>query len=293
MENKNIKGEIKDRASALRLRTLTVTLVLVVALIFYFLVVLVKKEVDWVEFVILCSVQIITYLTYFPDGELFGQRNIDFINNKASYNSKANKINEDCKISALREYCDYEYEERKERYIQKECGAIGITKTELEELKGKPAKEIKKLTEYEFKTPNGSKLIFFTREKRKRLYGLIFKEIPVEKNNVSTIMSAVENDEAKSIRDGSITYKAKAYVRKFFMAIVVGGIFAYIGWKTKDGVGFAEIVSIFMCIAALVVTAVMSFNNGETNTKVYKNQFYLKLANYIDGFNEWYSKKQK
>ena len=59
-----------------------------------------------------------------------------------------------------------------------------------------------------------SRLIFFSKHKRKILYNLIFKPLPVEKNYPETIMSAVENNGNKAIKDGSISYKAQSYIRK-------------------------------------------------------------------------------
>ena len=46
-------------------------------------------------------------------------------------------------------------------------------------------------------------------------------------------------------------------------------------------------------ITTLFTTAVMAFTSGETCSKVHKSHFYLDLANFIDGFNEWNSKTNK
>ena len=295
-ENKYAKT-IKDKASTIRLRTWTLTLAVVITLVFYFLVqVSTKQAINPVDFVFLCIVQIIAHCLYFPDGYLYGQKNQSFIDNKTAYNEKASEINQHRRIGKLREYCKVEYEERKQRYILNECGAIDITIDELNILKQLGEKEIKHLKKYEFKymvtKEDGSqeeqaKLIFFSRVKRKKLYDLIFKELPVEPNHPETIMSAVENDGTKAVRDGSVAYKTFSYVRKILQAVVFGGIFAYIGYTVRDGFGIAEIVQIFMYLTSLFSTAVMSFSSGETCSKVYKSHFYVDLVNFIDGFNEW------
>ena len=137
------------------------------------------------------------------------------------------------------------------------------------------------------------RLIFFSKHKRKILYNLIFKPIPVEKNYPETIMSAVENNGNKAIRDGSISYKSHSYIRKILMAVVVGGIFAYIGYTLRDGFGFTQVVQICMYITTLFTTAVMAFTSGEICSKVHKSHFYLDLANFLDSFNEWNSKQPK
>jgi hypothetical protein len=161
-------------------------------------------------------------------------------------------------------------------------------------LKQKTEKEIKELDKIEIKEmvkgEEKSKLMFFSKKKRAILYNLIFKPLPVEKNYPETIMSAVENNGNKAIKDGSISYKTRSYIRKILTAIVVGGVFAYIGYALRDGFGFAQVVQICLYVTTLFTTAVMAFSSGETCSKVHKSHFYLDLANFIDGFNEWNSK---
>ena len=288
-EEKKFKNFTKDRISTIRLRTWTLTLAIIVSLIFYFLVSITTQQVNIIDFAMLATVQILVYLIYFPDGELCGQKNPSFISNRTAYNEKATRINTEHKIKDLRLYCKYEYEERKERYIEHECNIIGITLSELDVLKQRSAAEIKKIPSLEV----DGRLIFFTKAKRKRLYNIIFKELPVEENYPETIMSAVEFDINNAIHDKSISFRILSYIRKAFMAIVVGFIFAYIGYTLKDGIGLIEIVSICMYLTTMFATAVMSFTSGETNTKVYKNNFYISLSNFIDAFFEWSEKLEQ
>lgn len=297
-ESENFKRATKQRVETIRLRTWTLTLAILISLALYLLVnVTTKQSVNWIDFVFLCTMQIIVHSLYFPDGDLFGQKDTAFINNKSAYNEKASEINEKKEIANLRKYCNYEFEERKQRYIQNQCGLIGITLEELELLKQHDEKYILELRSFETKEiVNGeekSRLIFFSKHKRKILYNLIFKPLPVEKNYPETIMSAVENNGNKAIKDGSISYKAQSYIRKILTAVVVGGIFAYIGYTLRDGFGFAQVVQICMYVTTLFTTAVMAFTSGETCSKVHKSHFYLDLANFIDGFNEWNSKTNK
>lgn len=294
-ENKYLNAT-KNRLTTVRLRTWTLTLAIVVSLIFYLLVnVTTKQDVNWVDFILLCTLQIVVYSLYFPDGDLFGQKDTAFISNKKAYNEKATEINQQKQIAKLREYCKAEYEERKQRYILNELGKLEMTQEELELFKEKTEKEIKELDYFEVKEKvNGeekSKLIFFSKYKKKILYNLLFKPLPIEENHPETIMSAVENDGNKAIKDGSIAYKTQSYIRKVLMAVVVGGVFAYIGYTVRDGFGWVEVVSICMYLTTLFTTAVMAFTSGETCSKVYKSHFYLDLANFIDGFNEWNSKQ--
>lgn len=297
-ESENFKRATKQRVETIRLRTWTLTLAILISLALYLLVnVTTRQSINWIDFVLLCTMQIIVHSLYFPDGDLFGQKDSAFISNKSAYNEKASEINEKKEIANLRKYCNYEFEERKERYILNQCGLIGITLEELDVLKQKSEKDILELEKFETKEiVNGeekSRLMFFSKHKRKILYDLIFKPLPVEKNHPETIMSAVENNGNRAIKDGSISYKAQSYIRKILTAVVVGGIFAYIGYTLRDGFGFAQVVQICMYVTTLFTTAVMAFTSGETCSKVHKSHFYLDLANFIDGFNEWNSKTNK
>lgn len=293
--NRNEMGEmVKSRASSIRIRTWTLTLAIIVTLSLTILVnITTKQEMSYIDFCLVSVLQVLTHCLYFPDGEIFGQKNKTFIDNKQAYNEKASEINQKKKIKKLREYCNVEFEERKQRYISNECGALDITLEEFEILKGKSEEEIKHLKSYEFvyvdpqTKAESSKLIFFSRSKRKKLYDLIFKKLPVEANYPETIMSAVENNGNKAIRDGSLSYKAHSYIRKVLQAVVIGGVFAYIGYTVRDGIGITEIVQIFMYLTALFSTAVLAFSSGETCSKVYKSRFYVELVNFIDGFTEW------
>jgi hypothetical protein len=296
-ENKYVNAT-KQRFETIRLRTWTLTLAILISLALYIVVnVSTRQSINWVDFILLCTMQIVVHSLYFPDGDIFGQKDTAFISNKGAYNKKANEINEKKEIANLRKYCNFEFEERKQRYIQNQCGLIGITIEELELLKQHDEKYILELQSFETKEfVNGeekSRLIFFSKHKRKILYDLIFKPLPVEKNYPETIMSAVENNGNKAIRDGSISYKIHSYIRKVLTAFVVGGVFAYIGYTLRDGFGFAQVVQICMYITTLFTTAVMAFSSGETCSKVHKSHFYLDLANFIDGFNEWNSKQPK
>lgn len=296
-ENKYVNAT-KSRIATIRIRTWTLTLAILISLALYILVnVTTRQSINWIDFALLCVMQIILHSLYFPDGDLFGQKDSAYISNKIAYNTKANEINNKKEISNLRKYCDFEFEERKERYILNQCSIIGITLEELEMLKQKTEKEIKELEKIETKEiidgEEKGRLIFFSKHKRKMLYNLIFKPIPVEKNYPETIMSAVENNGNKAIRDGSISYKAQSYIRKILTAVVIGGIFAYIGYTLRDGFGFAQVVQIVIYVTTMFATSVMAFTSGETCSKVHKSHFYLELANFIDGFNEWNSKQPK
>lgn len=287
--NENLK-EVTNRLTTIRVRTWTLTLAIIVTLIFYFLVNLATKQaINPIDFILLCVVQIIVHCLYFPDGSLYGEKNHTFITNKKLYNEKASAINNKGQIAQLRAFCKHEFLERQQRYIVNECGVIGISIEELEQFKQLDEKTIKTLKSFELKNADGtpSKLIFFSKFKRQKLYKLLFHKIPVTENFPETILSAVENNGNHAIKDESIHYKITSYVRKFLLAVVIGGVFAYIGYTVRDGFGLAEVVNILMYLTTIFTTAVMAFSSGENCSKIYKNRFYVELTNFIDRFNEW------
>ena len=281
---------LKERAETIRLRTLTLTGVLLVALVLYFLVsVTTGGEINWIDFIILSATTILMHYLYFPDGKLFGEKNPQFIQNRDAYNEKAGAVNDNKHIGKLREYCVIEWNRRKEQYIVNELGAIGITHEEFEYFKTLDKKEILSMQKVELTTNGETRTLFFSPTKKKRLAKLLFKELPIEPNTPETIMSAVENSGYRAIKDKSIGYERRAHLKKFFMAIVIGGLSAYIGFKVKDGFSLATIDSIFSFLTSMFSTAVVSYTSGETTIRVYKNRFYLELCNFLDGFNEWVS----
>ena len=286
---------IHDRFSSVRARTWSITLALIVMLVFYYIMnVTTKQAMSWVDFLMLCFVQLVAHSIYFPDGEIFGTKDETFIKNKAAYNEKAENVNTNKKHERLRTFCDVDFEERKKRYVLNQLSFIGISFDEFAILKTKEEKEIRSMKRFETtETIDGKeipKVIQFGRRKRKILFDLIFRPLPVERNHMETIMSAVENDGTKAIKDSSVAYKRHNYIKKFLFAFLVGGILAYVAYTVRDGFGLAEITAIIMCIGSLFVTAVLAFSAGEQCTRVYKNRFYLELVNFIDEFTEWDAK---
>lgn len=281
-------GKIEEKFSAIRIRTWTLTIAIVVTLVLILLVNLTTKtRISYVDLILMFVAQVLVHSIYFPDGDIYGQKDTTYIANKEAYNTNATRINQELLFDDLRKFCDIDFEKRKEEYILNELGLIGITDKEYAELQKLDKKSLKSLKEYEFKSNKGSRLILFTKEKRKRLRRLIMGVLPVEKNYPETIVSAVENNGFAKIKDGSVRYKRRAYIRKILMAGVMGCIFAYMGYTLKDGIGLTEIVSMCMYLTAIFSTAVLAFSSGENCSKIYKNNFYLELSNFIDAFFEW------
>lgn len=289
MDLKEEFGNVKLKTQSIRLRTLSLSIVIVVALFAYALVnITTKQSFNWVDFVFVCLIQIVFFTLYFDEGEVFGQKDKSFLANKEVYNNNANEINNNGEFSELREYCEQEYQERKSRYITNQCGLIGITNDEFQQLQKLSKKDIKQLNKYEY----DGKIKFFTKFQKKLLSKLIFSPIPVQKNQPETIMSAIENDGTRAIHDGSIQFKKHSYFKKFFVVCIVGLIFGYIGYTLRDGFDFAKLVQIFIYLTTSFTTAIMAFSNGETCQKVHKSHFYLELNNFIESFKEWKKTKR-
>lgn len=279
----SFKGETKERINHLRARTLVLTSCLTVGIIFYCLMQwIITGEVDVINLIIVGAIQIMTHFAYYDDGSNFGETDINFIENKKAYNDKADEINEKHKFDNLRDYCKHQYMQNKERYIERKLGFIGINQQEFEYLKQKSQKEIKSLKYYEF---NG-KIVFFTRSRKKELYKLIFKPIPVEENQPEYIMSAVDYDFTKAIKDKSVAYTTVIHIKRILKSTIIAIFVAYIGFTFKN-FDWTNIVEMVFYLVTLVTTAVFSYSAGEKNTRKYKSQFYLQLSQFLDGFNEW------
>lgn len=286
-----LKTNVKARTMNIRLRTWTLTIAIILSMVFYFLVnVIFKNKINVIDFVFLAVVQILGHCLYFPEGDIYGQKDSAYINNKKAYNEKATKINSEHKIKDLGEYCKFEFKQRKKRYVEIELGYLCLTEKDFNLLSQKSPEEIKKIKSFVRKAEKEGeedKTIHFNRKQRRRLYNLIFEPIPVEPNQPETIMSALENNGKKAIRDESIPYRTGVYIKKFLLATVVGLFFAYVGYTLRDGITLADITRIFVYVTTLFSTVVLSFTSGETCSKVYKKNFYINLANFIDGFFEW------
>lgn len=286
--------EVRQRANSLRFRTWFLTILIAISLVLYCLLsIIINDHIDYVALIIIGTVQIMIHCLYFPDGEEYGKKDDVFISNRKSYNLKADEINEHKRIAKLREFCKTEFEARKKRYFESKLGILGITEEEFKVLAQKSEKEIKHLESFEFVDGDKSRLMFFSRNKRKLLYDLIFKPLPIKENHAETIMSAVESNGSEAIKDGSIAYKIQSYTRRILKATVLAVFIAYVGMTLKDNLTIDTFIQMFIYFTALVTTAIFSFSSGEKCTRVYKSQFYLDLSIFIDAFNEWLSSEEK
>lgn len=284
----NYKQEARRRIGAIRPRTWAVTIALAITLVFYFLMQATFKDaISIIDLIFLCATAFITHCLYYPDGELYGQKDPKYIANCKEYNKKANAINEQNVYEDLQEFCEYDFQKRTHEYIKREIAIIGITFEELEWFKLKDKKFIKKTNQFEVKSENGTKLLNIIGERKTRLMHLLFRKIPIEKNQPETIMSAVENSHSAKITDNSAKFKKRAYISKILISIIVGLIFSYVGYTIRDGITFAQITLICMFFTTILSTAVTSFGSGELSQKVYKTQFYIDLSLFISAFNEW------
>lgn len=290
--NKYIDGA-KQRFKTIRLRTWVITATILIALAFWIILqVTTKDTISWLDFIVLCTVQILAHLAYFPDGEAFGRTNERYITNKAKYDELATKINNDDKYYRLRDYCAFEFEERKAQYINTMLGYVGITEKEFEQIKLLSEKEIKALKEWEItEKVNGEetkRLVHFNKRKKQILNDLIFKPIPVRRNETDTIVSGKEVDVTEQLADPSKPAKRWTYIGTVLKIVIVAVFFAYIVWDIKDGYNWlVDTAKYIMYIGCLITTATMSFTNGERIQKVYKTEFYIQLSQFIERFYEW------
>lgn len=290
MEKKEFVGKVKSGTHAIRVRTLTLSVAIIGAIVLYFLVqVGFDSEVNLVDLLFLSTIQVVVHFLYFPDGDLFGQKAPVYVSNKKTYNDKATEITENGRVGKLREYCVVEYNRRRQLYIATVCGHIGIEVKDYERLMQLPQEEVKHLKSVE----TAGKTIYLTKKRRKWLYDLIFEPLPVETNDPETILSATEECFGAAVNDESVHYRKNQNVKRVVQSFVVGTALAYIGYTSRDGITLAVIVKTVVNLVSVFTTAVMSFSRGETCSSVYRNRFYVKLSNFIDGFNEWRKQEEE
>lgn len=290
MEKKEFVGKVKSGTHTIRVRTWTLSVAIIGAIILYFLVqVGFDNEVNLVDLLFLSTIQVVVHFLYFPDGDLFGQKAPVYVSNKNTYNDKATEITENGRVGKLREYCVIEYNRRRQLYIATVCGHIGIEVKDYERLMQLPQEEVKHLKSVE----TAGKTIYLTKKRRKWLYDLIFEPLPVETNDPETILSATEERFGAAVNDESVHYRKKQNVKRVIQSFAVGTALAYIGYTSRDGITLAVIVKTVVNLVSVFTTAVMSFSRGETCSSVYRNRFYVKLSNFIDGFNEWRKQEEE
>lgn len=287
------KNDVKSRAVSLRLRTLILTGMIVLMLILYCIVQLVlNQRINVVDMIIIGIIQTLSFSAYYPEGQLFGGKDKTYNINKASYNKKANFVNNNQMQGKLAEYCEYDFEKRKKEWYLNECGNLGITIDELDDIKqAYKEKEVKRLESITFTRKKNNKdedvVVHFGRAQRKRLHALIFKPCPVEKNEADAILSACEIDRKKHIKDTSLTDTATKRMGFAFKAILMMIFIGYLGYVLRDGFSFANIMQFFMFFGTMVSTAVTAHTQGEDNVKVHKNRYYVELSTFLDGMFEW------
>lgn len=274
---------IKDKTSSLRLRTIILTSALIIGIIFYSLFQwIINDSLDITGLIIAGTLQLLTHFSYFEDGKIYGQRDNVFELNKKAYNDKANKVNDEKQFAKLKIYSRIEYEERKSRYLNAKFSLIGISNEDFELLKQKSEKEIKKLKKFE----NNGKIIFFTKKRRKALYNLIFKPLPIEPNEPEYIMSAVSFEKSRAIKDKSSNFEKIIHTKTILKVTILAVFIAYVGITLKN-FSWVNIIDMFFYIIVVITTAIFSFSYGEKYTKIYKCNFYNELTMFLDGFFEY------
>lgn len=280
----NYTEQVKSRVKIIRLRTWTLTLTTVTLLVLYIFVTLsIKAKIDLIDFAITAAIQISTHFAYFSDGERYGELDDLFIKARKGYNAAADRIMAESTVERLREYCEFEYEERKALYIADACGKIGISVGEFERLSQKPVSELKVIEKYE----HDGKVVYFTKSRRKALIRLVYGKNPVKANSPDTILSAVDRHYTEAIKDGSQKYRKTTHATRFFKSIIVGGILAYIGYNLRGGLSFAAVIKSSVFIGSMITAAVSSYIAGEKSTREYKRKFYKELLTFIGKFFSW------
>lgn len=278
-------NRVKVHNVIFRVPTLIFTVLMVMTLGIYFLVsVSMGSKLDVPNFLLLGTMEIVTYYLYFPDGQLKGQNDVRYINNKQTYNSKASKVNAKRQIKNLQEYCIVEYKDRIKEYIETELGYCDLDWNDYLYMKDnlRPGDLIIK-----GEVNINGRSVYLDKAKYKRLTNLLFKDLPVRANNSRTILSAVESNSVSAIRDKSKKDKTLTQIRMVFKVLSIALFSGYMLITNKDGISLTTVAMFLVDLFAIVTIAVTSYVQGENNQKIHKANFYMDLSIFIDNFYEW------
>lgn len=277
------------RMKVIRLRTWAITITTLALLVFYIFITLgLNETISWIDFAITAAIQLTSHFSYFYDGERYGETDKLFLSARDDYNERANRVlnaegvgdQED-----LREFCKWDFESRKKEYYTVECGKLNsLSLAEFDVLRQMGKEEIKGLEEWE--KPSGEK-IHFTKKQRARLAKLIFNPCPVRPNEPSTILSAVDADPTKNIRNGQKGAEKFAHGKRLFMTFGVSIFIGYLAIGTREGSLFSGIVRAAIFIGTLIMSSVSAYIQGERATKEYKKNFYIELTTFLSRFQSW------
>lgn len=284
-----MNNSISSRIVIIRWRTWALTITTIILLVFYVFVTLaLENTLNLVDYILTAAMQVSTHFAYFPDGERYGEQDVLYIGAKKDYNVRANAITSANSVMDLREYCEFDFEERKKRYIVAVCGEIGISYNEFLILKQKSKQELDNIEKLEAE----GNVVYFTPHRRRVLKRLVFGKTPVRPNSPDTIMSAVDRGFIKPISDESKPYKTATHGIKLFRVFIVSLALAYIGYSMRSGINAASVMKSCVFFGSMVFCAVSSFISGEKSSRVYKKRFYVELSVFIDKFSSWLSQEK-
>lgn len=279
--------KIKTKHVIVRFPTVFFSVVMIITLVVYFLVsVSFGSTLDVANFLILGTMELSTFYLYYPDGQLKGQESDRYKTNKKAYNDSANKVNKKRQNKNLQKYCIVDFHERIQEYIETEMGYCDLNYNDYVYLKKNVSQETllnKKTKELEI---NGER-VFLTKEMKKRLNKLLFKDLPIKANNSKTILSAVETSTTAEIKDKSKADKRFSQIRMIIKVVGIAWFSGYMLVQAKEGLDIETIAKLVIDLASIALVAVTSYLQGEKNQKVYKADFFIELALFLDNFFEW------
>ena len=279
--------KIKTKHVIVRFPTVFFSFVMIITLVVYFLVsVSFGSTLDVANFLILGTMELSTFYLYYPDGQLKGQDSDRYKVNKKAYNESANKVNKKRQNKNLQKYCIVDFHERIQEYIETEMGYCDLNYNDYVYLKKNISQETllnKKTKELEI---NGER-VFLTKEMKKRLNKLLFKDLPIKANNSKTILSAVETSTTSEIKDKSKQDKRFSQIRMIIKVLGIAWFSGYMLVQAKEGLDIETIAKLVIDLASIALVAVTSYLQGEKNQKVYKADFFIELSLFLDNFFEW------
>lgn len=258
-----------------------------------------KDSLDLVFFVLMLVSQGIITTTWLPEGKQFGETKPLFMQTRSAYNGKVNDVISRQISMELKDYCDYDFEVRKKHYKMRMLARAALDFNDLDKVAEMQENEFydKFLFWKKFKAWDKKKVgedeISLNKLQVRVLYTLIFKPLPIQANNVETIIGGATVSEVNPVKDTTSKYINKWLGGKFGILIVMSLITAYLGLRLAQGITLQAILQAIMLIMAVVTSLTSSFLTGERAITIHKRSYYVDASNFIDRFFEWHNKKVK
>lgn len=255
------------------------TTILVIALIFLiFASIGTSFELDnkfWFRFITGAVITLLVVSIWLPSGKEKGEKDAVYISNKNAYDDRADLISKNQEHKKLRNFCKYKTQKKKEEKILAILGNVNLDYKDYETLLKSKAtiEKIQENTE-------------FNDNQKKVLIRLITKGVKVKPYNAEQITTGIENYKGDKLNNQE---KIRQFFYMFSRIVISFGIMFFMASFviTEKSVTMADIAQLFIWLVAICTNLIGSYLYGIKLIVVFRNQYYIKLYNFLSEFDEW------